>query len=85
MTTGPEKQVEKGQFARYREAWAKLNVTQGARVKLKQGHEQCSALAVFVDWPSLFDPERVQDGDELKECCGLIYRRPGLFPEATNV
>ncbi|HEX5591990.1 MAG TPA: hypothetical protein VFX35_01435 [Solirubrobacterales bacterium] len=73
-----------GRYAQYREAWAKLSVTQKARVKLKQQWERRSALAIFADWPDLFDPAREQDEDELKACRELIEQRPELFPEATN-
>lgn len=64
----------------YCKAWATLNPTQKARVKLKQGWEQCSARAVFADWPGLFDPDREQDRDELVACRKLIAERPDLFP-----
>jgi len=70
-----------GEYDPYREAWATLNPTQKARVMLKQQWEACSRLAVFADWPSLFDPERDQDAKELKACRELIAERPDLFPE----
>lgn len=76
--------AENTEYQRYREAWAALNPTQKARVKLKQGWEQCSALAVFAGWPSLFDPAREQDHNELVACRKLIAERPDLFPEATD-
>jgi hypothetical protein len=67
-------------YAEYREAWKKLSPTQRARVMLKQQWEQASRLAVFRDWPSLFDPDREQDADELAACNELIGQRPELFP-----
>lgn len=68
-------------YAEFREAWAKLNKTQKARVMLKQQWEQRSRFAIFVDWSSLFDPEREQDASELEACHALIAKRPELFPE----
>ena len=69
----------------FQEAWAKLNATQRARVMLKQQWEHCSRLAVFVDWPSLFDPNREQDDAEVVACQELIAERPDLFPEVESV
>jgi hypothetical protein len=71
-------------YKEFREAWAKLNTTQQARVILKQGWERRSRFAVFVDWGSLFDPSREQDESELEGCRALIAERPELFPEAKN-
>lgn len=68
-------------YEKYSKAYAKLNITQKARVKLKQKWEQASALAIFEDWPSLFDPDREQDEGELSACRDLIRERPELFPE----
>lgn len=73
---------EATQYEKYKAARAALNSTQLARVMMKQQWEKCSALGVYADWPSLFDPEREQDGDELKACRELIAERPELFPEA---
>lgn len=75
---------DRSQTERYREAWAALNPTQKARVMLKQKWEATSRLAVFVDWPSLFDPDREQDPSELKACQELITERPDLFPEIAD-
>lgn len=66
-------------YLRYRMAWSKLNVTQKACVKMKQGWEHCSGMAVFEDWPNLFDPDREQDEIELEACRELINQRPELF------
>lgn len=71
----------KSQYEKYREARAALSPTQLARVMIKQQWERCSALAVFANWPDLFDADRVQDEDELKACRELIAKRPDLFPE----
>lgn len=68
---------------RYREAWEALSPTQKARVMMKQQWEQCTRLAAFDDWPSLFDPHREQDESELKACRELIATRPDLFPGET--
>jgi hypothetical protein len=70
-------------YQQYQEARANLSPTQLARVMLKQQWEECSALTVFFDWPSLFDPAREQDEDELKACRELIAQRPELFPGVT--
>lgn len=67
-------------YEKYRAAWKALSPTLKARVMLKQKGEQRSGLAVFLDWPSLFDPAREQDEDELKACRELIEERPELFP-----
>jgi hypothetical protein len=69
-------------YQEFREAWARLSTTQKARVVLKQQWERRSRFAIFVDWSSLFDPEREQDADELKACEALIAERPELFPKA---
>jgi hypothetical protein len=71
-------------YGLYRAAWALLNPTQKARVMLKAKWEGRSRVAIHVDWPSLFDPERKQDEDELKACRELIAERPDLFPGATS-
>lgn len=68
-------------YGEFREAWVKLNPTQKARVMLKQKWEQCSRFAIFVDWSSLFDPDREQDAEELEACQELIAERPDLFPD----
>lgn len=74
--------MAKPTFREYREAWAKLNPTQKARVILKQGQwEHPSGFAIFINCSSLFDPEREQDASELKACHALITERPELFPE----
>jgi hypothetical protein len=75
---------DRTQNERYQEAWAALSPTQKARVMIKQQWEACSRLGIFADWPSLFDPDREQDVDELKACRELIAERPDLFPEAAN-
>lgn len=67
-------------YEKYRAARAALSPTQLARVMLKQQWERCSALSVYANWPSLFDPDREQDEDELKACRELIAERPDLFP-----
>lgn len=71
-------------YREYREAWKALSPTQKARVMLKQRWEQCSGLAVFQDWRSLFDPTREQDESELEACHALIRERPDLFPPAST-
>lgn len=77
-------QVKKSTYEQYREAWKALSPTRKARVMLKQQWEHCTGLAAFADWPSLFDPDREQDEDELKACQDLISQRPDLFPEGAT-
>lgn len=71
-------------YQEYQEARKNLSPTQLARIMLKQKWEGRSALAVYEDWPSLFDPNRDQDDEELKACQELIRQRPDLFPTETD-
>ena len=69
-----------GEYKEFQAAWAKLSFTQKAQIKLKQRDESRSAMAIYADWPSLFDPSREQDRGELKACRELMAERPELFP-----
>lgn len=81
MTTEPgQEKAGKSAYTRYREAWAILSPTQKARVMLKQRWEHRPGLGIFEEWPSLFDPNREQDENELKACRELIAERPDMFP-----
>jgi hypothetical protein len=68
----------------YSEAWLALTPERKARVMIKAKWEQRSLRAIFDGWPSLFDPLRKQDEDELKACRELMAERPDLFPEMTD-